>query len=44
VPTGTTNTTLPQSIKLAVQSGIATDTLVFGSVRWVDHDVFMSYA
>jgi long-subunit fatty acid transport protein len=41
VPTGTTNTTLPQSIKLAVQSGIATDTLVFGSVRWVDHDVFM---
>lgn len=41
VQTGTTETTLPQSIKLAVQSGIATDTLVFGSVRWVDHDVFM---
>jgi len=40
LPTGTTNTTLPQSIKLAVQSGIAADTLVFGSVRWVDHEAF----
>ena len=38
--TGATETKLPQSIKLAVQSGIATDTLVFGSIRWVDHDVF----
>jgi long-subunit fatty acid transport protein len=38
--TGTTNTTLPQSIKLAVQSGIATDTLAFGSIRWVDHEEF----
>ena len=41
LPTGATDTTLPQSIKLAVQSGIATDTLAFGSIRWVDHDVFM---
>lgn len=40
LPTGTTDTTLPQSIKLAVQSGIATDTLAFGSIRWVDHDEF----
>lgn len=36
--TGDTHTTLPQSIKLALQSGIATDTLIFGSVRWVDHE------
>lgn len=40
LPTGTTNTTLPQSVKLAVQSGIATDTLLFGSIRWVDHEEF----
>jgi long-subunit fatty acid transport protein len=38
--TGVTKSTLPQSIKLAVQSGIATDTLAFGSIRWVDHEEF----
>jgi long-subunit fatty acid transport protein len=39
-PTGATETTLPQSVKLSVQSGIATDTLAFGSIRWVDHEEF----
>lgn len=37
---GTTDSTLPQSVKLQVQSGIAKDTLVFGSVRWSEHSVF----
>lgn len=37
---GTTNSTLPQSVKLQVQSGIAEDTLVFGSIRWSEHSVF----
>lgn len=39
-PSGITNTTLPQTIKLAVQSGIAEDTLAFGSIRWADHSEF----
>ena len=30
----------PQSVNLTAQSGIATDTLLFGSVRWVDWDSF----
>lgn len=30
----TTNITLPQSLTLDVQSGIAANTLLFGSVRW----------
>lgn len=31
---GTTDITLPQSVALDFQSGVAKDTLVFGSVRW----------
>ncbi|PVA11637.1 hypothetical protein DC366_01335 [Pelagivirga sediminicola] len=37
---GTTNSTLPQSVKLQVQSGIAENTLAFGSIRWSEHSVF----
>lgn len=33
-------TTVPQSLNLEVQSGIAPDTLAFGSVRWVDWSEF----
>ncbi|WP_324754598.1 outer membrane protein transport protein [Roseovarius sp. Pro17] len=40
VQTGDTVSKLPQSIKLQVQSGIAKDTLVFGSIRWSEHSVF----
>ncbi len=29
-------TTIPQSLNLEFQSGVAPDTLVFGSIRWVD--------
>lgn len=32
--TGRTKTEIPQSVKLALQSGVARNTLVFGSVRW----------
>lgn len=35
-----TRITTPQSINLDVQTGIARDTLVFGSVRWVDWSSF----
>ncbi len=36
-PTGTTTSySLPQSLELAVQSGVAEGTLVMGSVRWTD--------
>lgn len=38
--TGTTTSKLPQTVKLQVQSGIAQNTLLFGSVRWSDHSVF----
>ncbi|MFD0857997.1 OmpP1/FadL family transporter [Roseovarius aquimarinus] len=38
--TGTTTSKLPQSVKLQVQSGIAENTLAFGSVRWSEHGVF----
>lgn len=34
--TDTTQVRLPQSLTLDFQSGVAADTLVFGSVRWVD--------
>ncbi|MFA8443021.1 outer membrane protein transport protein [Yoonia sp.] len=34
------STTLPQSITLEGQTGIAADTLLFGSVRWVDWTAF----
>lgn len=30
----------PQSVNLTAQSGIAADTLLFGSIRWVDWDAF----
>ena len=32
--------TLPDSVNLNFQSGIAEDTLLFGSIRWVDWDEF----
>ncbi|MEO1138659.1 MAG: outer membrane protein transport protein [Pseudomonadota bacterium] len=35
-----TNTQLPQSYELALQSGINQNTLVFGSIRWADWSVF----
>lgn len=40
VPTAPTafNNTLPQSILLEAQSGIAADTLLFGSIRWTNWD------
>lgn len=37
---GTFETTIPQSLMLEAQSGIAEDTLLFGSVRWVDWTAF----
>lgn len=39
-PTGRTPTTLPQSLKFQVQSGIAQNTLAFGSVRWSEWSKF----
>ena len=36
----TTTIELPQSVRLDFQSGIATDTLVFGSIRWADWSDF----
>ena len=38
--TGSTNVELPQTFKLAVQSGIAKNTLVFGSVRYAKWEDF----
>ena len=41
VTTATTfGTTIPQSLNLEFQSGVAEDTLVFGSIRWVDWSEF----
>ncbi|MFN6951979.1 MAG: outer membrane protein transport protein [Albidovulum sp.] len=34
------STTVPQSVNLEFQTGIAKDTLLFGSVRWVDWTAF----
>lgn len=34
------STTLPQSVTLEAQTGVAADTLLFGSVRWVNWSVF----
>ena len=34
------SSTIPQSVNLEFQSGIAKDTLLFGSVRWVDSSAF----
>lgn len=40
IPTGASsfNNTLPQSVLLEAQSGIAEDTLLFGSIRWTNWD------
>lgn len=38
--TGTTKSELPQSLELSVQTGVAKDTLVFGSARWSDWSAF----
>ena len=35
-PSSTFNTNLPQSVNLEFQTGVAEDTLVFGSIRWVN--------
>jgi long-subunit fatty acid transport protein len=36
----TTNTETPQSVNLEFQSGVAKNTLVYGSIRWVDWSEF----
>ena len=36
-----TNVTTPKSLNLEFQSGIAKDTLLFGSIRWVDWSSFV---
>ncbi len=38
--TSTTEINTPQSVNLEVQSGIAANTLLFGSVRWVEWSAF----
>lgn len=38
--TGPFDSTIPQSLQLDFQTGVAADTLVFGSVRWVDWTEF----
>lgn len=38
--TSTTTINSPQSVNLEAQTGIAKDTLLFGSVRWVDWSAF----
>lgn len=38
---GTTTVNAPQSVNLDFQSGVAKDTLVFGSIRWVDWSSFV---
>lgn len=40
VPDTNFTTTIPQSLNLEFQSGIAEDTLLFGSVRWQDWSEF----
>ncbi len=39
-PASPTEITTPQSVNLEFQSGVAEDTLVFGSVRWVEWTEF----
>ncbi len=41
---GSLDVKTPKSWNLDVQSGIAKDTLLFGSIRWVEHSVFSVYA
>lgn len=38
---GTFDTEIPQSVNLEFQTGIAKDTLLFGSIRWVDWTAFV---
>ena len=38
---GTTSISSPQSVNLEFQSGVAKNTLVFGSIRWVDWTGFV---
>ena len=38
---GTFDTEIPQSLNLEFQTGIAKDTLLFGSIRWVDWTAFV---
>jgi long-chain fatty acid transport protein len=41
IPTvGSFDTEVPQSVNLEFQTGVATDTLLFGSIRWVDWSAF----
>lgn len=35
------DTTVPQSVNLEFQTGVAPDTLLFGSIRWVDWSEFL---
>jgi long-subunit fatty acid transport protein len=37
---GTTNVEMPQSVTLDFQSGVAKDTLVFGSIKWSEWSVW----
>ena len=39
-PTGSFETEVPQSLNLEFETGIAADTLLFGSVRWQDWSAF----
>lgn len=41
VPTSGFDTEVPQSLNLEFQTGIAKDTLLFGSIRWVDWTAFV---
>ncbi|MCY0147093.1 outer membrane protein transport protein [Hoeflea sp. G2-23] len=40
--TATTNASLPQSVELAVQSGVAPGWLAFGSIKWTEWSVLQS--
>jgi long-chain fatty acid transport protein len=40
-PTAGFDTEVPQSVNLEFQTGIAKDTLLFGSIRWVDWTAFI---
>lgn len=40
VPSAPFSTVIPESVTLEFQTGVAADTLVFGSVRWVDWSEF----
>jgi long-subunit fatty acid transport protein len=40
VPAGGFTTTVPKSVNLEFQTGVAADTLVFGSIRWQEWSAF----